>query len=238
MCAGIVLGGFRLRDPIAVAVLAAVALAAERESIRLSPTIEFSVGSLVYIFAAVVCGPLAAVLVGGIGLLADLPRRDGEQPGLRWLNWTAIRVISAGAVGLTAAAIASAVTQGFWGLFAAVAGAFVVEERIGSFVVACGSAIRGSGELEGKRQVHSLRRFSEVFRFKLHSSQALAFSFKTTPWSVALFAVPALAAHRLLSLYRQQRETTEALGSANARLAKANLSFATALVATLDARDR
>jgi putative nucleotidyltransferase with HDIG domain len=39
-------------------------------------------------------------------------------------------------------------------------------------------------------------------------------------------------------VYRQQRETAEALGAANARLARANLSFATALVATLDARDR
>jgi putative nucleotidyltransferase with HDIG domain len=47
-----------------------------------------------------------------------------------------------------------------------------------------------------------------------------------------------LAAQRLHLLYREQRETAEALGSAYARLARANLSFATALVATLDARDR
>jgi putative nucleotidyltransferase with HDIG domain len=67
----------------------------------------------------------------------------------------------------------------------------------------------------------------------------LAYSYTTiSPWSVALFAIPAVAAQRLLLLYRQQRETAEALGSANTRLAKANLSFATALVATLDARDR
>ena len=39
-------------------------------------------------------------------------------------------------------------------------------------------------------------------------------------------------------LYRQQIETANALGDANAKLAAANLSFATALVATLDARDR
>jgi putative nucleotidyltransferase with HDIG domain len=67
----------------------------------------------------------------------------------------------------------------------------------------------------------------------------LAFAYtRISPWSVALFALPAIAAQRLLLLYRQQRETVDALGSANARLAKANLSFATALVATLDARDR
>jgi putative nucleotidyltransferase with HDIG domain len=47
-----------------------------------------------------------------------------------------------------------------------------------------------------------------------------------------------VAAQRLLLLYRQQRGTAGALGEANSRLAKANLSFATALVATLDARDR
>ena len=69
--------------------------------------------------------------------------------------------------------------------------------------------------------------------------RCLAYSYVTiSPWSVALFAIPAVAAQRLLILYRQQRETSEALGSANARLARANLSFATALVATLDARDR
>jgi putative nucleotidyltransferase with HDIG domain len=50
--------------------------------------------------------------------------------------------------------------------------------------------------------------------------------------------MPAVAAQRLLLLYRQQRQTAEALGSVNARLANANLSFASALVATLDARDR
>jgi putative nucleotidyltransferase with HDIG domain len=67
----------------------------------------------------------------------------------------------------------------------------------------------------------------------------LAYSYLSiSPWSVALFAIPAIAAQRLLVLYREQRETSEALGVANSRLAKANVSFATALVATLDARDR
>ena len=66
----------------------------------------------------------------------------------------------------------------------------------------------------------------------------LGYVYWISPWSVALFAVPALAAQRLLVLYREQRETSEALTTANERLESANLSFATALVATLDARDR
>ena len=57
-------------------------------------------------------------------------------------------------------------------------------------------------------------------------------------WSLVLFLAPAMAAHRLHALYRQQQDTTEQLRVANERLERANLSFATALVATLDARDQ
>ena len=57
-------------------------------------------------------------------------------------------------------------------------------------------------------------------------------------WVVVAFLIPALALQRLIHLYQQQRDATRHLGAANARLESANLSFATALVATLDARDR
>jgi putative nucleotidyltransferase with HDIG domain len=50
--------------------------------------------------------------------------------------------------------------------------------------------------------------------------------------------IPALAAQRLFGLYQEQRRLAGDLASANVRLERANLSFATALVATLDARDR
>jgi putative nucleotidyltransferase with HDIG domain len=59
-----------------------------------------------------------------------------------------------------------------------------------------------------------------------------------SPWTLALFFVPALAAQRLFGLYQSQRELAEGLGAVNVKLSRANLSFATALVATLDARDR
>jgi len=55
---------------------------------------------------------------------------------------------------------------------------------------------------------------------------------------VLVFFVPTLAAQRLLHLYQQEKEASGRLSAANERLRKANLSFATALVATLDARDR
>jgi putative nucleotidyltransferase with HDIG domain len=49
---------------------------------------------------------------------------------------------------------------------------------------------------------------------------------------------PTLAAQRLYALYYEQRQLTKDVLSINERLARANLSFATALVATLDARDQ
>ena len=79
MSAALVAGGQRLRDPIAVGVLAVVAVGAERGSIELDPELEVSISSLVYVFAAVVFGPLAGVAVAAAGLLIDLPRRDVAQ---------------------------------------------------------------------------------------------------------------------------------------------------------------
>src|SRR5439155_26218648 len=61
---------------------------------------------------------------------------------------------------------------------------------------------------------------------------------KLCPWSAAIYFIPAYAAQRLYVMYREQRDTLHDLGEANARLERANLSFAAALVATLDARDR
>jgi putative two-component system response regulator len=55
---------------------------------------------------------------------------------------------------------------------------------------------------------------------------------------VGAFLIPAIALQRLIHLYQRQREAVSNLEEVNARLERANLSFATALVATLDARDR
>jgi putative nucleotidyltransferase with HDIG domain len=54
---------------------------------------------------------------------------------------------------------------------------------------------------------------------------------------VGAFLVPALALQRVIQLYQTQREAVSDLEDLNTRLERANLSFASALVATLDARD-
>jgi putative nucleotidyltransferase with HDIG domain len=59
-----------------------------------------------------------------------------------------------------------------------------------------------------------------------------------SPWTLPLFLVPAIAAQRLFGLYQDQRRLADDLSEVNQRLERANISFATALVATLDARDQ
>jgi putative nucleotidyltransferase with HDIG domain len=67
----------------------------------------------------------------------------------------------------------------------------------------------------------------------------LAFGYETlSPWILPLFLAPALAAQRSFVLYQAERRLANDLALANTHLERANLSFATALVATLDARDR
>jgi len=67
----------------------------------------------------------------------------------------------------------------------------------------------------------------------------LAFMYvRVSPWTLALFLVPAMAAQRLYGLYQEERRLAADLSTANETLESANLQFAAALIATLDARDR
>jgi putative nucleotidyltransferase with HDIG domain len=59
-----------------------------------------------------------------------------------------------------------------------------------------------------------------------------------SPWTLALFLVPATAAQRLYGLYQEERRLARDLSTANETLERANLQFAAALIATLDARDQ
>ena len=67
----------------------------------------------------------------------------------------------------------------------------------------------------------------------------LAYAYtEVSAWTLALFLVPAVAAQRLYGLYQEQRQLADELSTVNETLERANLQFAAALIATLDARDR
>lgn len=238
VCVALVLVGYRIDRPLPLAALIALGLIAEQQSIKVSPGVEVSIASLVSIFAAVVFGPLFAAVVAVAGMLTHILRRDVESPILRWATWTSIRFLATVAAGLSAGLILHSHSDGFWTVFGAVTGAFLAENLVDFVLFPVAPAIRGTASFKEMISSASPVMLASV---PLHAPvvAVLAYSYKTiSPWSVALFAIPAFAAQRLYLLYRQQRETLDALGSANDRLASANLSFATALVATLDARDR
>lgn len=237
MTAGLLAAGVGLGSPASVAVLAAIALFAETQSVHLTPVFEMSVASVTFIFAAVLFGPLAAVVVAVSGLLVDLWRDDVEEPRLRWLVWTCSRALVAGAAGL-AARVGGADPATLGAILAAVTAASAADAAGDLLLTPIPPVIRGKASWRELTRALVPLQLSSI---PLHVPviTLLAYSYRAvSPWSVVLFVVPAIAAQRLFLLYREQRETAQQLGEANLRLERANLSFATALVATLDARDR
>jgi putative nucleotidyltransferase with HDIG domain len=184
------------------------------------------------VFAAVVFGPLAAMMVGAIGILADFRR-----PYVRWATWTSWKAISSGLAGV-AAAVVLADGSSFVRLFLAITLAVLTESVADAVIGGLVVAIRRSGSFSCFAQqlkpvlLGATPLYSPVILLLVYAYEQFSV------WGLVLFFVPALAAHRLHGLYRAQRETTEKLQVANERLERASLSFATALVAALDARDQ
>ncbi|MGH3081865.1 MAG: HD-GYP domain-containing protein [Gaiellaceae bacterium] len=184
------------------------------------------------LFAAVVYGPLDAVAVGVVGLLADF-----RPPYIRWLIWTSSRILAGGLAGVAVIKLlptAPSVGE----LIAAVLAAAFIEALVDSGIGALTVALRGTGSYGAfLRSVKPV--LISSFAVHVPAIVLLAYAYgQASEWTVLLFFAPGFAAHSLYRLYREQRQAAEDLASANIRLQRANLSFATALVATLDARDR
>src|SRR3954447_10348391 len=92
------LAGYDLGDPWAVVVLCAIAAVSEPGLVPLTSTHPQSISILPTLFAAVVFGPLAAMLVGAASLLSEITR----PPHLKWVTYTSSRAIGGAATGLAA----------------------------------------------------------------------------------------------------------------------------------------
>lgn len=233
LVAGLVAAGQQFEGPVwQLVILAAVAVVAERQPVRIAPNMEITFALLPMLFAAVVYGPLDAMAIGAVGLLVDF-----RPPHIRWLIWTCTRVLAGGLAGLSVI-IVMPVNPTVGELLIAVLAAAATEAAVDCGLGGVTAALRHNG---------SYRAFLVSVKPLLISSLAvnvpalvvLAYAYgQASEWTVLLFFAPGFAAHSLYRLYRQQREAAEGLAAANVRLQRANLSFATALVATLDARDR
>ena len=237
----LVSAGYGLGDPGTVLALAAAAAVAERSSVRLTRTTELSISGLPAIFAAVVFGPLAAGVVGAASMLGDpelTSKRDrARAPRLKWAAYTSTRFIVGAATGLAAQATIAVIPSEFGGLVAATLVGTLSREILDVAFAVLTAAVRGNSPSGMAREWAPLL----VLAPPLYSPLValLAFMYvQVSPWTLALFLVPSMAAQRLYGLYQKERQLAGDLSLANETLERANLQFAAALIATLDARDR
>jgi putative nucleotidyltransferase with HDIG domain len=216
----------------ALAVLALVATVAERQPIAVTDRIETSAAFLPLVFAAVAFGPLAGFITGAISNAADV-----RKPYLRWVVYTPVRALTGAFAGFAATSVGS-IGSGLANYLLLSAIACVAQLAADALFNSVTLAVRRTGTaLEFAQAVAPLF----VFSIPLYAPLVALFIFgyhAYSLWVVIAFLIPTVTVQRLLHVYQEQRDATRDLQAANERLKSANLSFATALVATLDARDR
>jgi hypothetical protein len=238
---GLLVAGYQLEAPVTVAALSLAAAIAERSSVRLTKSAEQSISVLPTLLAAVLFGPLAAATVGGASMLGDpelvSPRDRDRAPRLKWATYSSTRFMGGAVTGLAAQATMELVPSEFGGLIAAtLIGAFV-GEIIGVWFLLITAYVRGRSVSDAARTLVPL--LILVPPIYAPTAAVLAFMYiEVSPWTLALFLIPAIAAQRLYGLYQLERQLSADLSRANETLERANLQFAAALIATLDARDR
>lgn len=215
----------------AVLVMGAIAALAERSGVAVTDRVELSASFLPIVFAAVALGPLAGFVAGALANAADLRR-----PFLRWVVYTPVRAMTGAAAGLVAGWIGSGSSFGHYLLASSAAclTLIVVDATFNSVTL----AVRGTGGALTYPAavvpifVLALPLYGPLLGLFVYGYHAYSL------WVAVVFFVPALALQRVIHLYQQERVASRHLGAANERLKRANLSFASALVATLDARDQ
>jgi putative nucleotidyltransferase with HDIG domain len=225
--------GWSVPTPWVVLSLGLVAAIAERGRVKLPSHVDVSISLLPTLFVAVVFGPPAAMLVGAISFIGEF-----KPPYLRWIVFTSSRALTWASAGLVGELVRGLSDSQVGSLVIAATSGALVSQALDTANAAVTFRLRGKGRM---REVFSslapLAVASVPFFASVVVLLALAFE-ALSPWTLALFFVPVLGAQRLFVLYQEQRQLAEDFGVVNRRLERANLSFATALVATLDARDR
>ena len=237
---GLIAAGYTLEDPVTVLVLAAAAALAERGNVQLSTSTEQSISLVPTLFAAVLFGPLAAGLVGAASMLGEpelfSARDPARAPRLKWATYTCARFIGGAATGLAATAVLGFLSTDFGGLVAASLIAAAVGELANLIFVASTARVRGY-RLRDVGIFTPLLLLAAPIYAPVVALLALIY-IEVSPWTLVLFLVPALAIERLYGLYQDERRLAADLSTANETLERANLQFAAALIATLDARDQ
>lgn len=226
--------GYDVGDPWTVATLCVIAAISERGLVRLTSTTSQSISILPTLFAAVLFGPLAGMLVGAASLAGEIL----QPPHLKWVTYTSSRAITGALTGLAASYCLTLSNNDFVATAIATLVGAVVAEILDVVFAAIAAHVRGTRSPWELIRTDAPMMLSSVPLYApLVTALAIAYR-DLSPLSLLMFFIPALAAQRLFALYQEQRRLAVDLLHVNDRLERANLSFATALVATLDARDR
>ena len=217
---------------LAVSALAVFAAYGERDHITLRDKVTVSISLLPAIFAAVLFGPLAAMVVfGASAVFISFP-----LPGR--ICYVGTRALTGALAAGGVAVVDSIMGAGTGRTVAAAATAALVAEVSDTIFAGVTFWLRGAGSWKDVA-ADSLPVIAASVPFYSSAVAILALSYQNlSPWTLPLFYIPALAAQRWFLLYQEQRRLAEDLKGANEQLRAANLSFAKGLIATLDARDR
>jgi putative nucleotidyltransferase with HDIG domain len=236
---GLILAGYDLGAPLTILALGIAAAVAERSNVRITNATELSLSQSPTLFAAVLFGPLAGAAVGAASMLGDpelLTRSDpGRAPRLKWATYTSTRFIGGAAMGFAAQATHPQ-SHDFGALVLATLIGAVVGETVDVLFNVLTATVRGT-----RHEALTLLTPLSVLAAFLYAPlvAVIAYSYVVlSPWTLLLFLMPALAVQRLYGMYQEQRRLAGDLSTANETLERANLQFAAALIATLDARDR
>lgn len=225
--------GFGIGSPAAVLALALIAAIGEwRGRITLRGNVWVSISLFPSVFAAVLFGPLAGMIVFGASALGL------RIPAAGRIVYFCNRAVIGCASGAAAAVVVALVPGGVEETVTAATVAALTAEMVDGALTSITFALRGLGRwTEAARDLLPVIAASIPFYGPVVA--ILAFAYRdVSPWTLPLFFAPALAAQRWFLMYQEQRRLTEDLSRVNEQLKAANLSFAMGLIATLDARDR
>lgn len=224
--------GTEIESPWSTAALAVIAAVAERGRVRLNATTELSISLLPILFAAVAFGPLSAMIVGAASMLGGF-----RAPYLKWAVFTLSESLAGAGTALAALWAASITSDAMGEIAAATVVGAVAAQLLDTLFASITLYLRGTGRVrDAVVSLLPVVAASVPLYTPVVALLVIAYD-RVSPWTLPLFLVPALAAQRLYAMYQEQRRLAGDLVTANRTLEKANLSFAAALVAALDARD-
>lgn len=229
---GLLVWGTQTGNLAGVVGLALVAGLGERGRIKLRGTLDVSISLLPAVFAAVLYGPLAAMLVFGSSVFGMTMPLAGR------VAYFCSRALTGAAAAGGAVLVAALMSGGAGEVVAASTAAALTAEVVDAAFASATHGLRGNGSWrEAARELLPVIVSSVPLYSPAVSLLVIAYR-DVSPWTLPLFFAPALAAQRWFLMYQEQRRLASDLRAANRQLETANLSFAKGLIATLDARDR